>query len=262
MSINARRRGRARAQDILRSRQSAADFHRVDNKNRYAKVIRCAGSGLTACLKSPMRVHWLGKWIDARTQIRSIFRNMLKIEDAAHGRLPPPGAHGGVLKPALNGKVGRDCRDPGHDRPVAATWRVTRLKILRFPLTRCHAPVARPRACDRFFKALMALILGFLTLPLPIASAKSMLQPSSASQIPAVPEKPIPHCSLFAGAPGFVVSVSPVSVLILGIRGPLLPPNQQKRQETTPSHHKTDPTRHRIYPPAPGFIVVPSASSL
>ncbi len=235
MSINARRRGRARAQDILRSRQSAADFHRVDNKNRYAKVIRCAGSGLTACLKSPMRVHWLGKWMDARTQIRSIFRNMLKIEDAAHGRLPPPGAHGGVLKPALNGKVGRDCRDPGHDRPVAATWRVTRLKILRFPLTRCHAPVARPRACDQFCKALMALILGFLTLPLPIASAKSMLQPSSASQIPAVPAKPISHFPLFAVAPGLVVSVSPVSVLIRGIRGLLLPPNQENRQEPAPA---------------------------
>jgi hypothetical protein len=43
-----------------------------------------------------MQVAWLGKSMDARTQIRSIFRNMLKIEDAADGRLPPQGAAGGV----------------------------------------------------------------------------------------------------------------------------------------------------------------------
>ena len=55
-----------------------------------------------ACSKSPMRVHWLGKWLDVRTQIRSIFRNMLRIEDAADGRLPPQGAPGGVSKQALN----------------------------------------------------------------------------------------------------------------------------------------------------------------
>jgi hypothetical protein len=36
-------------------------------------------SGLRACLKFPLRVHWLGKWTDAMTQIRSIFRNMLEI---------------------------------------------------------------------------------------------------------------------------------------------------------------------------------------
>ncbi len=44
-----------------------------------------------ACLESPMRVHWLGKWMDARTQIRGIFRNMLRIKDAADSRLPPVG---------------------------------------------------------------------------------------------------------------------------------------------------------------------------
>ncbi len=56
---------------------------------------------LRACLKSPMRVHWLGKWMDARTQIRSIFWNMLRIHHAADGRLPPQGAPGGVSKQAL-----------------------------------------------------------------------------------------------------------------------------------------------------------------
>ena len=54
-----------------------------------------------ACLKFPLRVHWLGKWTDAMTQIRSIFRNMLEIENAADGRLPPQGAAGGVSKKAL-----------------------------------------------------------------------------------------------------------------------------------------------------------------
>ena len=42
-----------------------------------------------------------GKWMDARTQIRGIFRNMLRIEDAADGRLPPQGTPGGVSKQAL-----------------------------------------------------------------------------------------------------------------------------------------------------------------
>ena len=36
--------------------------------------------------------------MDARTQIRSIFRNMLRIQHAADGRLPPQGAAGGVSK--------------------------------------------------------------------------------------------------------------------------------------------------------------------
>ena len=35
-------------------------------------------------------VDWFGKWMDARTQIPSLLRNMLKIEDAADGRSPPP----------------------------------------------------------------------------------------------------------------------------------------------------------------------------
>ena len=48
-----------------------------------------------------MRVDWGGKWMDARTQIRGIFRNMLRIEDAADGRLPPQGTPGGVSKQAL-----------------------------------------------------------------------------------------------------------------------------------------------------------------
>ena len=49
-----------------------------------------------------MRVDWGGgKWLDARTQIRSIFRNMLRIEDAADGRLQPQGTPGGVSKQAL-----------------------------------------------------------------------------------------------------------------------------------------------------------------
>ena len=61
-----------------------------------------AGNGrVRACLESPMRVDWGGKWMDARTQIRSIFRNMLRIEDAADGRLPPQGTPGGVSKQAL-----------------------------------------------------------------------------------------------------------------------------------------------------------------
>ena len=55
-----------------------------------------------ACLKSPMRVHWLGKSMDARMQIQGIFWNMLKIEDAADGRLPPQCAAGGVSKQALS----------------------------------------------------------------------------------------------------------------------------------------------------------------
>ena len=54
-----------------------------------------------ACLKSPMRVHWLNKWMDASTQIRSIFRNMLEIENAVDDRLPPQGAAGEVSKQAL-----------------------------------------------------------------------------------------------------------------------------------------------------------------
>jgi hypothetical protein len=49
-----------------------------------------------------MRVDWGGKWLDARTQIRGIFQDMLRIEDAADGRLPPQGAPDGVSKQALN----------------------------------------------------------------------------------------------------------------------------------------------------------------
>ena len=47
-------------------------------------------------------VDWFGKWMDATTHIRSIFRIMLKIEDVADGPLPPQGAAGGVSKPAHN----------------------------------------------------------------------------------------------------------------------------------------------------------------
>ena len=46
-------------------------------------------------------------------------------------------------------------------------------------------PLPDCRACDRFCKAFMALILGFLTLPLPAPSAKSILQSRSASHISA-----------------------------------------------------------------------------
>ena len=47
--------------------------------------------------------------MDARTQIRSIFRNMLRIEDAADGRLPPQGTPGGVSKQALRPEISRFC---------------------------------------------------------------------------------------------------------------------------------------------------------
>ena len=39
-----------------------------------------------------------GKWLDASTQIRSIFRDMLRIQHAADGRLPLQGAPGGVFQ--------------------------------------------------------------------------------------------------------------------------------------------------------------------
>jgi len=51
-------------------------------------------------LKFPLRVHWLGKSMDARMQIRGISWNILKIENAADGRLPPQCAAGGVSKHA------------------------------------------------------------------------------------------------------------------------------------------------------------------
>ena len=63
--------------------------------------------------------------------------------------------------------------------------------------------------CGRFCKVFVTLILGFLTLPLPIPSAKSMLQPSSASHIPAVPTRQMSHFPLFAVAPGLVVKRFP-----------------------------------------------------
>ena len=42
----------------------------------------------------------------------------------------------------------------------------------------------------------MVLILGFLTLPLPAPSAKSILQSSSPSHTPTAPAKQIPHSAL------------------------------------------------------------------
>lgn len=39
--------------------------------------------------------------MDARTQIRSVFRNMLKIQDAAGGPLPPQGTPVGGSKQAF-----------------------------------------------------------------------------------------------------------------------------------------------------------------
>ncbi len=49
-------------------------------------------------------------------QIRSIFRNMLRIEDAADGRLPPQGAPGEVYKQALSEKQGYQGFPYGHYR--------------------------------------------------------------------------------------------------------------------------------------------------
>jgi hypothetical protein len=74
----------------------------LKSEHRFASCRpRYMMSLVRACLESPMRVDWGGKWLDARTQIRSIFRNMLRIEDAADGRLPPQGTPGGVSKQAL-----------------------------------------------------------------------------------------------------------------------------------------------------------------
>ena len=56
-------------------------------------------------------------------------------------------------------------------------------------------------------RSCMVLSLGFLTLPLPAPSAKSMLQSSSASHTPAAPAKQIPHSALL------VARCPPVSAL-------------------------------------------------
>ena len=82
----------------------------------------------------------------------------------------------------------------------------------RPPFSHSHRPrplsTASPRGavrrfpawvCDRFRKLFMALILGFLILPLPSPSAKSMLQSRSPSRIPAAYKNQFARC--FPGGP-------------------------------------------------------------